>query len=172
MEISGGRRAGLPIRTMETAPHARRSGRLLDRSRPETILLRAGFASRIIQPPPPLLQEPPDEQKPIAPSTPQAVPKRAPRLIPRNGLDGPTVNLLNAPTNLLSLRLFGFRVNLDIEALAQRVDQSGASFLRKRQSVSKQFRRFDSHGSILLRTAALDLCEMRYNLQNGAAASC
>jgi len=92
----------------------------------------AGSALRTNQPRPLLHPEQPDEWKPVAPSTSQAVPKLAPGIIPRNHPGSPAVDLLKTAMNLLSPRLFGVRVNLDIQTLDQRVDRRGASLRRKR----------------------------------------
>jgi hypothetical protein len=78
-----------------------------------------------------LRRAPPDEWKPIAPSKAQAVQKFT-GLIPRNQPDRAIIDLLEAAMNLLPPCVFGLIVNLDIEALDQRVDQRGASLGRKR----------------------------------------
>lgn len=65
------------------------------------------------------------------------------------GIDGSAVNLLKPKLDLLSPRFFGAFLGRLIQALNQRIDERGAPFGRKRESVPEQFGGVSLHDVIL-----------------------
>jgi hypothetical protein len=115
------------------------------------ILPPAGCALRTTPSRRPLRQGPPDEEKPIVPSTLQSAPESVPGVFPRNHSDGFRVDLLETTMNLVSPGLLCVPVDIDIvsihiQAFQQRVDQRGAGFGWKREGILKEIGRLGSHG--------------------------
>jgi len=104
-----------------------------------------------------LRQGPPDEEKPIVPSTLQSAPESVSGVVPRNHSDGFSVDLLETTMNLVSPCFLCVPVDLDIvgiyiQAFQQRVDQRGAGFGWKREGIPEEIGRLGSHGFIVFHT--------------------
>src|ERR1035438_3134582 len=118
------------------------------------LLLPAGCASHTTPSRRQLRQGPPDEEKPIVPSTLQSAPESVSGVVPRDHSDGFSVDLLETTMNLVSPCFLCVPVDLDIvgiyiQAFQQRVDQRGAGFGWKREGIPEEIGWLGSHGFIV-----------------------
>src|ERR1035437_5088253 len=132
-------------------------GRSPDQSHPGMILRPAGCALHTTPSRRQLRQGPPDEEKPIVPSTLQSAPESVSGVVPRDHSDGFSVDLLETTMNLVSPYFLCVPVDLDIvgiyiQAFQQRVDQRGAGFGWKREGIPEEIGRLGSHGFIVFHT--------------------
>jgi hypothetical protein len=118
------------------------------------LLLPAGCASHTTPSRRQLRQGPPDEEKPIVPSTLQSAPESVSGFVPRDHPDGFSVDLLDTTLDLVSPGFLCVPINSDIvsvyiQAFKQRVDQCSAGFGWKRESIPEEIGRLGSHGPIV-----------------------
>src|SRR5574341_1076311 len=95
----------------------------------------------------------------------------APRILPRDQRNGPSVDLLQPPVDLRSPGLCSVLIDFGVEALQQAVNQGGSRFDRQADRVLQQISSVLCHISII--TAhhfAVGLLPIRQGL--GAPASC